>query len=174
MSAGVGVWNLCDWPPTSAARSSLGNAKPITVSSRENATQTSCTTRQFNLPRTDASWDPRARCSDDARLRVAPHVNPTSRNSPGDELLAGRRGLLWASNGPNQEGDEKHDQHADADPDPQRCRLSKGCSQLSEPMPSPRAASGDLGSTVLNKRARIRSSKRLTAVPAMRPDVLVA
>ena len=33
-----GMWNLRGSPPTSAARSSLGKAKPITVSSRENAT----------------------------------------------------------------------------------------------------------------------------------------
>ena len=33
-----GIWNLRGSLATSAARSSRGNAKPITVSSRENAT----------------------------------------------------------------------------------------------------------------------------------------
>jgi len=38
MSDGDGIRNLSGSPATSAARSSLGNAKPITRSSRENAT----------------------------------------------------------------------------------------------------------------------------------------
>jgi hypothetical protein len=38
MSDGAGIWNLSGSLATSAARSSLGNAKPITRSSRENAT----------------------------------------------------------------------------------------------------------------------------------------
>ena len=37
-SDGRGRWKRCGWAATSAARSSLGNAKPISVSSSENAT----------------------------------------------------------------------------------------------------------------------------------------
>jgi hypothetical protein len=38
MSEGDGKWNTAGWDATSASRSARGNPKPITVSSRENAT----------------------------------------------------------------------------------------------------------------------------------------
>ncbi len=38
ISDAAGIWNFPGWLKQSASRSSLGNAKPITLSSRENAT----------------------------------------------------------------------------------------------------------------------------------------
>ena len=55
MSEVGGSMYLCGSAATSASRSSRGNAKPITVSSRENARYTILPTRNFTRSRTSAS-----------------------------------------------------------------------------------------------------------------------
>ncbi len=54
-SDGRGIRNLSGSDATSASRSSFGNAKPMTVSSRENARYTSRPTRNLTRSRTSAS-----------------------------------------------------------------------------------------------------------------------
>src|SRR3954465_14120753 len=83
MSDSDGSWNLVGSLATSASRSSLGNAKPISVSSRENATNTICPTRNLIRSRTTTSY---ARGSGAMTARPSSTVDISGHPDPEDPV----------------------------------------------------------------------------------------
>src|SRR6185503_8565051 len=82
MSDGRGRKNFSGSAATNASRSSFGNPRPISVSSRENARKTIRPTRNFTRSRTSTSSvrgrvEARARTSSIVTIRGGSHVPPT-------------------------------------------------------------------------------------------------